>query len=188
MFASQVFVFPISVGMVAGAIAIVGAGLAALGVRAWNRVNEYRRAGVRRDGGFPSQAYQPMERYRPMARLLSGEDADFLRGITSCPNVAGRWERSRRRIIRLYLKELASDFRHLHAKARILTAEAPEQYSALVPLLFKQQLTFWRTLARIELRLVLGGWNVPQTSVEELVGAIEAVRREIARVATVSPA
>ena len=34
-----------------------------------------------------------------------------------------------RRIIRLYLKELAADFHRLHAKARVLVAESPEQYA-----------------------------------------------------------
>lgn len=104
------------------------------------------------------------------------------------PKVATRWERSRRRIARLYLGELAADFYRLHAKARILAAEAPEQYAGLVPILFRQQFVFWRTLVMIEVRLALGGLNVTQGSVEKLIGAIEAMQREIARVAATSPA
>lgn len=40
----------------------------------------------------------------------------------------------------------------------------------------------------IEVRLALGGLNVTQGSVEKLIGAIEAMQREIARVAATSPA
>jgi hypothetical protein len=165
--------------IVMGAIVIVGAGLAALGVLAWLQLDEYRLA---RRRSRPDEVYSP-ERYQPMARLLAGEDLDFLRRNTSCPKVAVRWERSQHRIIRLYLKELAADFHRLHAKARALVAESPEQYAVLVPVLFRQQFAFWRTLAMIELRLALGGMNMTQASVGELVGAIEAMQREISRAA-----
>jgi hypothetical protein len=172
------------------AIAIVGAGLAALGALAWIRLSGYRRTRRRSrpDEEFSPGIYQPMERYRPLARLLAGEDAEFLRRNTTCPKVVDRWERSRRRIIRLYLKELAADFQGLHAQARVLVAESPEQSAALLPLLFRKQVAFWRTLATIELRLAFGGLNAAQASIEEMVGVIEAMQREIARAATLSAA
>jgi hypothetical protein len=178
-----------SISLVTYAIAIVGAGLAVLAGLALFQLGEYRRArryGPQEDSrpGF----YQlPIERYQPMSRLLAGEDADFLQGHTNCPRVAARWQKSRRRIGRLYLRELAADFHRLHAKARALVAASPEQYSGLVPILFKQQFVFWRTVAIIELRLALGGWNVPQASIRELVGSLQAMQREISRVAAVSP-
>lgn len=166
------------------AIAIVGAGLAALGVLARARLREYRRAWRR---SRPDEECS-LERYRPLARLLAREDADFLRQNTICPKVAARWERSQGRIIRLYLKELAADFHRLHANARVLVAESPEQYAGLVPFLFRQQFTFWRTLAMIELRWALGGWKVGKIPLEELVRVIEAIQREISRVAAASAA
>jgi hypothetical protein len=129
-----------------------------------------------------------LDQYQPMARLVAGQDADFLIRHANCPQVSARWERSRRRIVRLYLRELAADFHRLHAKARILVAESPEQYAGLIPLLFGQQFTFWRTLVMIELRLALGGWNLPQTKVQELVRAVDALHREISRAAAVSAA
>jgi len=162
----------------------MGAGLAALGVLVRARLREYRQAWRH---SRPDQEYS-LERYRPLARLLAREDADFLRQNTICPKVAVRWERSQGRIIRLYLKELAADFHRLHAKARVLVAESPEQYAGLVPLLFRQQITFWRTLAVIELRLALGRLNPGKISAEELIGAIEAIQREISRSAAASAA
>jgi hypothetical protein len=185
-----------SISLVTGAIGTVGAGLAALGGLALFQLGQYRRAPRRRpeEDGSPG-VYQPpgvdqaMERYQPMLRLLAGEDANFIRGNTGCPKIAARWEKSRRRIGRLYLQELAADFHRLHAKARVLVAASPEQYAVLVPILFQQKFVFWRTLAIIELRLALGGWNVPQANIRELVGAVEAVQREFARAAAaVSPA
>jgi hypothetical protein len=165
-------------------IATVGAGLSALGVLAWRRLSEY---GVTRHRGDPDEErslemYQPV-RYQPMARLLGGEDLDFLHSHARCPKVAARWQRSQRRIVRLYLKELAGDFHYLHTKARTMVAEAPEQYAALVPVLFKQQFAFWRALIVIELRLSLGGLNLTPASLQNLTEAISSMQREISRVA-----
>jgi hypothetical protein len=178
-----------SLTLITSAIATVGAGLAALGGLALFRLAEYRRA--RRRGPQeedPFEMNRPMERYQPMVRLLAGEDTNFLRGTTGCPKIAARWEKSRRRIARIYLKELARDFDRLHAKTRVLVASAPEQYAFLVPILFKQKLVFWRTLAMIELRLTVGGWNVPQACINNLVEAIQAIEREISRSAAATPA
>jgi hypothetical protein len=166
------------------AIVIVGAGLIALGVWAGTRWGEYRRAG----SSVRPAPEGSLDRYRPMARLLSGEDAGFLRQQTSCPKVAARWERSRRRIIRLYLKELAADFNGLHAKARSLVAESPEQCAGLVPVLFRLQFTFWRALLLIELQLALGRLNAVKINPEGLVQTMEAMRREISHAAAAGAA
>jgi hypothetical protein len=178
-----------SVPIVVWAIASVGLGLAALGAVAWARLGEYRSAGrrSRRDQEDFLAGDHPMERYRPMARLLGGEDASFLSRNTNCPKVAARWERSRRRIIRLYLRELVADFQYLHAQARALVAQSPEQYSSLLPMLFRQQITFWRLLAMIELRLSLSGLN-RKINVEEIVQMMEAMQQEVSRMATTSAA
>jgi len=165
-------------------VATVGAGLVALGVVAWFRLDEYGRA---RRRSRPDEEWS-LERYQPLARLLSGEDAESLRQSTRCPQVAARWERSRRRIARLYLRELAVDFHRLHSKARALVAQSPEQYSVLLPILFNQQLAFRWALVMIELRLALGGLNVTAASVEKLIGAIETMHREMSRVAAASAA
>jgi hypothetical protein len=166
------------------AIALVGAGLTALGVLAVRRLGEYRR--VQRHSR-PDEEWS-LDRYQPMARLLAGEDADFLRRNIHCPKVAACWDRSQRRIVRLYLKELAVDFGRLHTKARVLVAESPEQYAALMPLLLRQQFTFRRTLVMMELRLAVGGLGITQSSVGELVGTIEAIQRELSRVAAMNAA
>ena len=80
-----------------------------------------------------------------MTRLI--EDADL--------QIVARWDRTQRRVVRVYLRETARDFRRLHAEARALVAESPEQYSDLVGVLMRQQVTFLRAMAGIEIRLAL---------------------------------
>lgn len=171
-----------------GAIAAVCLMVAGFGVLAWTRAGGYRRA--LRKAEVDAQAGVPgddtPDRYRPLVRLLTSGDEDFLRQHVACARLAAQWKRSQRRIVRLYLKEVAVDFQTLHRQARILVAQAPEQYADLLPLLFKQQLVFWRALLWIELRLFLGGTGLPRVNPETLVGALEAVRREISRAAALA--
>lgn len=165
-------------------IAAVACALAAVGLWGWKGLRAYRRSS-QTDDHF-ADGFSPA-RYEPMARLLSADDLDFLRGIPGRgPELAARWERDRRRIFRQYLSDLASDFQRLHADARALVAQSPEQYSGLVDVLVRQQFTFWRLRAGIELRLVLSRLGIGQIDTERLVGAIEAMRAEIARAAAAS--
>jgi hypothetical protein len=174
--------------LVIGGIAAVGFGVVALGVLVWTRIHGYESAlrrtspAGRTDGPDANrdEGYS-LARYQPMLRLFAREDEDFVRGYVDCPELIAQWERSQRRVVRLYLRELAADFQRLHREARVLVAQSPEQYAGLVPLLLQQQYTFWRALVWIELRLSLSGAGVPKISMEALVGAIEAMRREIAR-------
>src|SRR5579863_6766348 len=56
-----------------------------------------------------------LDRYQPMARLLADEDLEFLKTHPGYRAKTGaRWKRERRRLFRLYLRELKSDFRRLH--------------------------------------------------------------------------
>ena len=119
-----------------------------------------------------------MEHYEPMARLLAREDLEFLRDTVGA-RTAARWARSRRRIFRLYLRDLASDFGSLHAEARALVAESPEQYAHLVAVLMRQQITFLRAMAEIEIRLALSPVGLARVDPRKLIQAIEAMRHEL---------
>ena len=117
-----------------------------------------------------------------MARLSSSEDLDFLR---TWPEFRGEREakflREQRRICRLYLQEIAADFRRLHKAARALVAHAPEEHADLVGLLFHQQVVFWRALVVIEIRLMLGAAGVPQMNLGTLLGSVDDLRSALAR-------
>jgi hypothetical protein len=123
-------------------------------------------------------------RYQVMARLVSEEDLEFLRTL---PGFRGRaapaFRRERRRIFRLYLQEIAADFRRLHSAARALASQAPEEHADLVGVLFRQQVLFWRALCLIEIRLMLYAAGVPKIDTAALLGCIEELRSAVARAA-----
>ncbi len=169
--------------VILGAIGAVGLGLASLGGLLYARVHDCRRALRRRkpageDLTARDPAWAPLGRYQPMFRLLSGEDGEFLAMRPQCPQTLRQWERSQRRIVRLYLKELAVDFESLHREARALVAQSPEHSRRLLPRLLRQQAAFWWALMWIEVRLSL---PIARINPQGLVAAFEGVRREVSR-------
>ena len=163
------------VGWVAiGTIAAAASSVAAIGSLVWIRFRQLQQPRAGRDAAD----FSP-ERYEPMARLLARDDLEFLRRYTSCAKIAIHWERERRKIFHLYLRDLATDFHTLHAQGRALVAEAPEQYSELVGVLMRQQVTFWRAVAALECRLALSAMGIGQADPRRLISAIEAMRLEV---------
>jgi hypothetical protein len=171
-----------------GTIATAALTIVTLGCVMWARLNGHRRAArAAQSTGFTLSGCT-LARYEPMTRLLTGEDLEFLRQHGSCgPKLAARWKRSRRRIFRMYLSDLAADFQGLHAEARALLAEAPEQYSDLAGVLLRQQVTFWRVMAGIELRLALSWMGLGRIDARRLMDALAVMQREIARLTPPAP-
>jgi len=55
-----------------------------------------------------------------MTRLLGSEDLDFLKAqVGYTPELGRKFSRDRRRIFRLYLRELSADFQRLHQHAAL---------------------------------------------------------------------
>jgi hypothetical protein len=173
--------------LIAGGVA--GITLFTLGALLWVRLSGYR-CSPARDTVLNSEF--SLTRLDPMARLAADEDLEFLKQFDTCrPRLVERWERDRRRIFRLYLSDAAGDFHRMHAEARRLMADAPEQYSDLVGVLMRQQVTFWRILTVIELRLLFSGLGFGKLEVAKLDGAriaaaLEGMRAEVSR--SISPA
>lgn len=115
-----------------GAITLAAFCIAGIGFWSWMRLS-------------PRRGRADDSRNEPMTRLI--ENADL--------QIVGRRDRTQRRVVRVYLRETARDFRRLHAEARALVAESPEQYSDLVGVLMRQQVTFLRAMAGVEIRLAL---------------------------------
>jgi hypothetical protein len=155
------------------AIAAAASSVAGMGIWSWSRLHP------RRNSRGVCEEFS-MERYEPMARLLAQDDVEFIRGAVGA-RTAARWARARRRIFRLYLRDLASDFGRLHAEARSLVAESPEQYTHLVGVLMRQQITFLRVMAEIEIRLALSPVGLVRVDPRKLIQAIEAMRLELER-------
>jgi hypothetical protein len=119
-----------------------------------------------------------------MDRLLNEEDLLFLRAQPGFKPAMGKeFSRERRRIFRLYLRELAADFYRLHAEARLIAASLPADHAPLVGVLIRQQIRFWYEMTAIELRLSLGWASSGTIRARALVEAISAMHIEISRLA-----
>jgi hypothetical protein len=123
-----------------------------------------------------------MDRYEPMNRLMSEEDLLFLKAQPGFrPEMAKKFVRERRRIFRLYLQELASDFHRLHAYARSVVATLPAEHSPLVGLLLRQQVRFWYEMAAIEMRLSFAWLGAATFDARALVQSLATMHAEISR-------
>jgi hypothetical protein len=119
-----------------------------------------------------------LARYQPMARLLSGEDLQFVASRPGCRRrLLARLKRDRRRIFRMYLYELAGDFRALHGEARRVAARLPAHQDALVA----RRAAFWKSIALIELRLLFP--RTGMADVSRLIESMEALHVDLIRIA-----
>jgi len=142
-----------------------------------------QRQGKRAIGGLGESIGFSVSRYQPMEYLLSEEDFAFLASQPGYkPDIGARWKRERRRIFRLYLDELKRDFQRLHAEARVMAANADAESAELVGILMRQQVTFWRAMAGLEVRLVLRAAGIGKVNVRPLLELLEAMRADLARV------
>jgi hypothetical protein len=145
---------------------------------AWIRAKQYRSV----DSNNATRESFSLVRYEPMNRLLSEEDFNFLKckpGVR--PALIRRLRSQRRRIFRAYLCELASDFNRLHQQARLMVANAPEEYSELVGLLIGMQVRFWSALGGVEMRLAIHALGIGRVDVSGLLGPIEALDAAVRR-------
>jgi hypothetical protein len=162
---------------------IAAAGAAVLAAGAWLavRMTAYRNASV--SNAAADEAFS-MARYQPMTRLLDRKDLEFLATQPGYrPEIGARLRRARKKIFRMYLRELAGDFRRLHAHARQIAAQSDAQHADLVGLLMRQQLTFWRAMAGVELRMLAGWTGMDAIDVRGLVESVETMRVDLARAA-----
>lgn len=116
-------------------------------------------------------------RYQIMARLTSEEDFEFLGGQPGYHrSIGARLRRERRRIFRMYLRSLARDFHTLHAAARKAVADSPALHADLVGLLVRCQMTFWRRMFLVELRLLTPAAQLPKLDIAALLQPIESIQ------------
>jgi hypothetical protein len=124
-----------------------------------------------------------INRYDPVVRLFSADDLTFLSSLPGCrPAVAARLRRERKRILRMYLRELADDFHALHAQARTMVTASQDPSAGPVGALLHQQLTFWRAMLLIELRLLVPWAQLPHIDVQGLMESMEALRLDLTQV------
>lgn len=127
-----------------------------------------------------------IHRYRPMERLFSEEDYQFL--AAQCgysPEMGRRLKAQRRRIFRHYLRGLSRDFSRLHTAARFMLLHAPQDRPDLAIQLFRQRLLFRYALLSVHSTLVLQTLGVGTVDVRRLVQALESMGSQFRQLAAV---
>ena len=125
-------------------------------------------------------ALSPPETYRPLNRLFTAEDMTFVAEVTkSSRNLQGRLRGARSRVMRLYLRQIQTDFSNLWRLARYIAPHSADpNFAALVT---RQFCAFYFLLAVARLRAVFG-WRLPvPVHVSGLVSAMELLRMGVMR-------
>ena len=121
-------------------------------------------------------AVPPRNRYEPMIRLLSSEDAAL---VAANPALARRLKKQRIEIFRGYLKNLSSDYGCLLAALRLSIVNSAMDRPDLSAALAKNQTLFAMAICRIEYRLLLTRLGVGTVDVTGLVEAISALQSQL---------
>ncbi len=115
-----------------------------------------------------------------MERLLAAEDVAFLAaqpGFTRA--MRRRFLAERRRIFRVYLRNVARDFERLHRAARVLMLCAPYDRPDYAAALVRERLRFERMLMLIRWRLLVNRMSGASVEVSGLVNALGAMNAQV---------
>jgi len=121
-----------------------------------------------------------IERYRPMMRLLDGDDLEFLRtqpGFSS--RMASKLRAQRCQIFRGYLRCLSGDFQRVCAAIKILMLQSPQDRPDLAGVLVQQQMMFTCGMGLVYFRLFLYRWGLGGVDVTSLVKNFDLMRLEL---------
>lgn len=113
------------------------------------------------------------DRYRPMLRLLSDADFDF---VSANPVLRGKIRAQRREMFRGYLRCLTRDYARLLSGVRRIMVESGVDRPDLAKALAKNRMMFALALCRIEVSLQLHALGVGRVDVSGLVEALDALR------------
>jgi hypothetical protein len=114
-----------------------------------------------------------VNRYRPMQRLLAESDYEFLEANGGSADVIRRLKAERRRLFRLYLRNLVRDFNRLHRAARILSLEADTDRSEFAILLLRMRVAFACTVAMVQFRLTLNAFGLGTVDARRLLRTLD---------------
>jgi hypothetical protein len=115
-------------------------------------------------------------RYRPMLRLLSGDDLEFV----SANRAARRALRAeRRRLFRSYLGCLVKDYSRIVAGLRLAMVQSGVDRPDLTRALAKNRVLFALALCRIEVHLAMHAAGIGKVDVSGLVDALDSLRSQL---------
>jgi hypothetical protein len=119
-------------------------------------------------------------KYRPMLRLLSEDDYEFLASQAGYDvKIASQLRMERRKVFRAYLRNLVRDFNRLHNAAKIMALCSAQDRPDLTNALLKQQITFSFAVAAVKARLMLHTVGIGTVEVRNLLASVDHLRSEI---------
>lgn len=120
------------------------------------------------------------EKYRPMERLLRGDDFRFLAGQPGfSPRMGRRFRSERRKIFRCYLRNLSNDFGKVSAACQFLIVHSVEDNRELVAGVMRQRVLFSLAMLAVEGRLLLYAAGIGTVDVRALVESLETMQAQI---------
>jgi hypothetical protein len=124
----------------------------------------------------PGSGLQGGDRYRPMLRLLSDTDLDFL----PPGSPLRRTLRARRReLFRAYLRCLTRDYARLLAGVRYVMTQSRVDRPDLAHALLKNRVLFALAICKVEYRLALHAAGIGHVEIAGLVEALETLRSQV---------
>jgi hypothetical protein len=121
-----------------------------------------------------------LDRYRPMLRMLDGDDVAFLRsqpGFTS--DMAKKLRKQRTQIFRGYLRSLETDFGRVCAAIKLVMMQSQHDRPELAEALIRQQVTFACGMLSVRVHLVLYSMGVTSVEVSQVVKIFDSMRVEL---------
>lgn len=121
-----------------------------------------------------------LDRYRPMLRMLDGDDIVFLRsqpGFT--PDMAKKLRTQRTQIFRGYLRSLETDFGRVCAAIKLVMLQSSHDRPELAETLLRQQVTFACAMLSVRVHLALYSMGVCSVEVSKLVKLFDSMRIEL---------
>jgi hypothetical protein len=137
---------------------------------------------LRTPGDFASLGSGLERRYAVLSRLLSGKDITFLRTLPGYkPAIERKLRRDRRRIFRLYLKEMVGDYRQILRLARVRPLRDLGRVSDdATKRIMAQALRFRWQLLVVATEFILHGLHLDVVNPSKLVRSLIAMHKALA--------
>jgi hypothetical protein len=120
------------------------------------------------------------ERYRPMLSLLNDTDLRFLSSHSSvAPKLVAHFRRERCRILRGYLRSLATDFTRVVAALKLVMTQASSDRPDLAAVLIRSQVTFAVCIVLAHAQLQVYRFGIGTVDVGALLKVFEGMRLEL---------
>src|SRR5579872_3315294 len=120
------------------------------------------------------------ERYRPMFRLLSNDEIQFLsQNPNFTPKLASQFRRQRCEIFRGYLRSLSGDFSRVALALKLLMVQASSDRPDLASVLVRSQMAFTFALLTAHVHLVLYSFGLGTVNANDLLRLFDGMRLEL---------